>query len=136
MRTQGRGGGGRGRIAPQWPPTACRPAEISVGCPHDEQQRRGDMPDNMMRAARFHEYGPAENLVIEDVPRPEPQAGEVLVRVHAAGVNPVDWKIRRGYLKEFMPVPLPFTPGVDLAGIVTAVGPDIATVQPGQAAFG
>jgi len=48
------------------------------------------MPGNMMRAARFHEYGPPENLVIEEVPRPEPQAGEVLVRVHAAGVNPVD----------------------------------------------
>jgi NADPH:quinone reductase-like Zn-dependent oxidoreductase len=74
--------------------------------------------------------------VIEEVPRPEPQAGEVLVRVHAAGVNPVDWKIRRGYLKDFMPVPLPFTPGLDLAGIVAAVGPDVTTVQPGQAVFG
>jgi NADPH:quinone reductase-like Zn-dependent oxidoreductase len=94
------------------------------------------MPGNMMRAARFHEYGPAQNLVIEEVPRPEPQAGEVLVRVHAAGVNPVDWKIRRGYLKDFMPVPLPFTPGLDLAGIVAAVGPDVTTVQPGQAVFG
>jgi NADPH:quinone reductase-like Zn-dependent oxidoreductase len=90
----------------------------------------------MMRAVRFHEYGPPENLVIEEVPRPEPQAGEVLVRVHAAGVNPIDWKIRRGYLKDFMPVPLPFTPGVDLAGAVAAVGPDVTTVQPGQAVFG
>jgi NADPH:quinone reductase-like Zn-dependent oxidoreductase len=94
------------------------------------------MPGNMMRAARFHAYGPPENLVIEEVPRPELQAGEVLVRVHAAGVNPVDWKIRRGYLKDFMPVPLPFTPGLDLAGTVAAVGPDVTTVQPGQAVFG
>src|SRR2546421_10605240 len=94
------------------------------------------MPGNMMRAARFHAYGPPENLVIEEVPRPEPQAGEVLVRVHAAGVNPGDWKIRRGYLKAFMPVPLPFPPGLDLAGTVAAVGPDVTTVQPGQAVFG
>ena len=94
------------------------------------------MTDNAMRAVRFHDYGPPENLVVERVPRPEPKAGEVLVRVHAAGVNPVDWKIRKGLLKSNMPVSLPSTPGADLAGIVEAVGPGVTAFQKGQAVFG
>src|SRR5919198_5433573 len=94
------------------------------------------MPDTTMQAVRFHEYGPPEQLVVEQVPRPEPQAGQVLVRVYAAGVNPVDWKIRRGLLKDFMPVPLPYTPGVDLSGIVEAVGPGVTTFEQGQAVYG
>src|SRR5579872_5137936 len=77
-----------------------------------------------MRAARFHEYGPAENLRVEEVARPGPQAGEVLVRVHAAGVNPADWKLRMGWMRDFLPVPLPAIPGFDLAGTVEALGPD------------
>ena len=52
------------------------------------------MPDNTMRTVHFYAYGDPEQLVVEQVPRPEPQVGEVLVRVHAAGVNPIDWKIR------------------------------------------
>jgi NADPH:quinone reductase-like Zn-dependent oxidoreductase len=94
------------------------------------------MADNTMRAVRFHDYGPPENLVVERVPRPEPKAGEVLVRVHAAGVNPVDWKIRKGFLKDNMPIPLPSIPGADVAGIVEDVGPDVSTFQRGQAVFG
>jgi len=53
---------------------------------------RGTMPDNTMRTVHFYAYGGPEQLVVEQVPRPEPQVGEVLV--HAAGVNPIDWKIR------------------------------------------
>jgi len=56
----------------------------------------GTMPDNTMRTVHFYAYGGPEQLVMEHVPRPEPQAGEVLVRVYAAGVNPIDWKIRKG----------------------------------------
>lgn len=52
------------------------------------------MPGNTMRTVHFYAYGGPEQLVVEQVPRPEPQVGEVLVRVHAAGVNPIDWKIR------------------------------------------
>jgi NADPH:quinone reductase-like Zn-dependent oxidoreductase len=89
-----------------------------------------------MRAVRFHEYGPVENLRVEEVARPAPQAGQVLVRVHAAGVNPVDWKIRMGWLKDFMPIPLPAIPGVDLAGTVEALGPDVGGFQIGQAVYG
>lgn len=60
-----------------------------------------------IQAIRVHQYGGPEQLRLEQVPRPEPQAGEVLVRVHAAGVNPVDWKIRQGLLKDFAPVQFP-----------------------------
>ncbi len=94
------------------------------------------MSDETMRAVRFHDYGPPENLVVERIPRPEPRAGEVLVRVHAAGVNPVDWKIRKGLLKGNMPLLLPSTPGADLAGTVEAVGPGVTAFQIGQAVFG
>ena len=54
--------------------------------------------ETLMRAARFHDYGPPSVLVVESVQRPDPEAGEVLVRVHFAGVNPIDWKLRAGYL--------------------------------------
>ena len=94
------------------------------------------MSGDTMRAARFHEYGAPDVLVVDQVPRPEPKEGEVLVRVHAAGVNPIDWKLRAGYLKEFMPVQLPYTPGYDLAGTVEALGPGVTGFTPGQAVFG
>ncbi len=73
-----------------------------------------------MKAVRIHEYGGPEVLKYEDVPVPKPARGEVLVRVHAAGVNPVDWKIREGYFKGR---PLPIIPGWDVSGVVETVGP-------------
>lgn len=94
------------------------------------------MSNNTMHAVRFHEYGPPEVLVVDDVPRPDPGDGEVLVRVHAAGVNPIDWKYRAGYLKEFAPLTLPYTPGFDLAGTVEAVGTSVTDFAPGEAVFG
>jgi NADPH:quinone reductase-like Zn-dependent oxidoreductase len=89
-----------------------------------------------MKAIRFHEYGGPEVLRYEDAPRPEPGAGEVLVRVHAAGVNPVDWKIRAGYFKSFRPYPLPLIPGWDVSGVVEAAGPEAAKFRPGDEVFG
>ena len=62
-----------------------------------------------IRAIRFHEYGASDKLVLETIPQPELKADEVLVKVHFAGVNPIDWKIRAGYLKDYMPVSLPFS---------------------------
>lgn len=76
-----------------------------------------------MKAVRVHEYGGPEVLRYEDAPRPEPGAGEVLVRVHAAGVNPVDWKVRAGMAKGFLNYKLPMIPGWDLSGTVEALGP-------------
>jgi NADPH:quinone reductase-like Zn-dependent oxidoreductase len=89
-----------------------------------------------MQAIRFHEYGPPDVLRLEDAPRPEPGEGEVLVRVRTAGVNPIDWKLRAGYLQAFMPVELPHTLGFDLAGTVEAVGAGVAGFAPGDAVFG
>lgn len=69
-----------------------------------------------MRALRIHGYGGAEVMRIDDVPRPAAGAGQVLVRVRAASVNPIDWKIRRGMLASMMPIAFPRTLGRDCAG--------------------
>jgi NADPH:quinone reductase-like Zn-dependent oxidoreductase len=76
-----------------------------------------------MKAIRIHRYGGPEVLQYEDAPRPKPKPGEVLIRVHAAGVNPIDWKVREGYAKDFLKHTLPLIPGWDLSGVVEEVGP-------------
>ncbi len=94
------------------------------------------MPPTTMRAVRYHEYGPAQVLKVDRIPPPEPKTGEVLIRVHAAGVNPVDWKFRSGNYRNPNSPPLPQTPGLDLAGTVEALGPGVTGFQKGQAVFG
>jgi NADPH:quinone reductase-like Zn-dependent oxidoreductase len=89
-----------------------------------------------MKAIRIHVYGGVENLHYDDVLRPEPQAGQVLVRVHAAGVNPIDWKIREGYFQQMLDLPLPVIIGQDIAGVVAAVGSGVTKLQPGQDVYG
>jgi NADPH:quinone reductase-like Zn-dependent oxidoreductase len=97
-----------------------------------------------MKAIRLHAYGGVENLHYDDVLRPEPQAGQVLVRVHAAGVNPfakrrlclIDWKIREGYFQQMFDLPLPVIIGQDIAGVVAAVGAGVTTLHPGQDVYG
>ncbi|MCX2731934.1 hypothetical protein OOZ19_16960 [Saccharopolyspora sp. NFXS83] len=76
-----------------------------------------------MRAVRYHEYGGVENLVVEQVPDPHPGAGEIRIRVAAAGVNPVDWKVRSGAVRDFLPLELPAIPGRDAAGWSTRSAP-------------
>ncbi|MCU0758565.1 MAG: NADP-dependent oxidoreductase [Steroidobacteraceae bacterium] len=83
-----------------------------------------------MTAVRFHEYGDASQLRLERAPRPVPRAGQVLVRVRAASVNPYDWKFREGRLRAYVPATLPFTPGIDFAGVVEAVGQAGAATAP------
>ena len=84
----------------------------------------GKMSKNVqaMKAIRIHNYGGPEVLKYEDAPRPKPQAGEVLVRVHAAGVNPIDWKVREGHMKDFWPHKFPLILGWDLSGVVEELG--------------
>jgi len=94
------------------------------------------MSTQTISAIQVHVYGKADQLKFEQIARPEPQAGEVLVRVHAAGVNPVDWKIREGALKAVFPSTFPYVPGSDLAGVVEQVGPGVTTFQVGQEVFG
>ena len=87
-----------------------------------------------MKACRVHHFGPPEVISFEDVPRPMPGEGEVLVRVKAAGVGPWDAWIRAG--KSVLPQPLPLTLGSDLSGIVEAVGPGVTALKPGVEVFG
>ena len=89
-------------------------------------KKSGGAKSQTMKAIRIHNYGGPEVLQYEDAPRPEPQAGEVLVRVLAAGVNPIDWKVREGHMKDFWPHKFPLIPGWDLSGVVEEVGPATA----------
>ena len=73
-----------------------------------------------MKAWRVHEFGPPEAMIFETVPRPDPGPGEVLVKVHAAGVGPWDGWIRAG--GSALPQPLPLTLGSDLSGGVAVLG--------------
>ncbi|MFC3958141.1 NADPH:quinone reductase [Halovivax cerinus] len=86
-----------------------------------------------MEAVRLAEHGGPDVLSVEDVPRPDPGPNEVLVYVASAGVNPVDTYFRDG---SYEPVDLPFTPGVDVAGTVEAVGSAVDGFQPGDRVFG
>lgn len=89
-----------------------------------------------MKAIRMHSYGGSEVLFYEDVPQPETGTDEVLIRVHAAAVNPVDWKIRDGYGKETFGHQLPHILGCDVSGVVEAVGKDVQRLKPGDAVYG
>ena len=91
---------------------------------------------DLMRAVRFHDYGDPSVLRVDEVPRPRPKAGEVLVEVRAAGVNPIDWKLRSGNLQAFLPVELPHVPGIELAGTVSELGPGVTEFSLGDDVFG
>jgi NADPH:quinone reductase-like Zn-dependent oxidoreductase len=85
-----------------------------------------------MKAVQIHAFGGPEVLQYEDAPQPQPKANEILVRVHAVGVNPVDWKIREGYLSATLPMIM----GIDFSGVVESVGNEIKKYRPGDAVFG
>jgi NADPH:quinone reductase-like Zn-dependent oxidoreductase len=75
-----------------------------------------------MKAVRMHAYGGVDQLVYEEVPGPVPGPGEALIRVQAVAVNPVDWKIRAGYLQQIFPMTFPAILGTDVAGIILSSG--------------
>jgi len=85
-----------------------------------------------MKAIRIHEFGGPEVLKYEEVPEPQPGPGEIRIRIIAAGVNPIDWKIRRGLMGK---MPFPMTMGLDIAGVVDAQGQEAASFQPGEEVF-
>jgi len=89
-----------------------------------------------MFAVRMHSYGGPEVLKYEEIPRPKAGAGEILIKVHAAGINPVDWKIREGYLKEMANRTLPLIPGWDFSGVVDSIGPGAKKFEEGDEVFG
>jgi len=88
-----------------------------------------------MKSVCIYSYGGPEVLVYEDAPRPHPDAGEVLVRVHAAGINPVDWKIREGHLKEMLHHTFPLVLGWDVSGVIEALGTGITRLKVGDEVF-
>ncbi|MFD5879468.1 NADP-dependent oxidoreductase [Streptomyces yangpuensis] len=89
-----------------------------------------------MKAITYSEYGTPASLTVVDVPKPKVGPGEVLVRVKAAGVNPVDWKLAAGYLDPILEVRHPVIPGWDVAGVVEAVGPDTSDFAVGDEVYG
>ena len=79
---------------------------------------------NTIRSLQLMQYGGPETIRIADLPAPVAGPAQVLVRVHAAGVNALDWKLREGYVKDAFPLPLPAVLGIELAGVVEQVGSD------------
>lgn len=85
-----------------------------------------------MKAIRVHAFGGPEALKLEDLPDPTPGPGQVVVKIHAAGVNPVETYIRKGV---YGPKEFPYTPGTDAAGVVEGVGPGVTRAKPGDRVY-
>ena len=88
-----------------------------------------------MRALVFKHYGGLDQVAFTDIPLPVPKPDELLVQVHAAGLNPVENQIRSGKMKAILRFQLPATLGSDLAGVVVAVGGSVTRFKPGDAVF-
>jgi len=85
-----------------------------------------------MKAIVVHKFGGPEVLKVDEVPTPKPGKKEVLIKIHAAGVNPVDTYIRAGHFGEFK---VPFVPGIDGAGIIESVGDGVTRFKKGDRVF-
>ena len=88
-----------------------------------------------MRAIGIHEFGGRDKLQLLDLPEPKVPPDFVKIQVRAAGVNPVDWKLREGRLEPRFPVVFPVVPGWDAAGVVDEVGPAVTDFSPGDEVF-
>ena len=88
-----------------------------------------------MQAIRIHAYGDASQMLLEEAPVPTCGPNDVLVRVVAAGINPIDWKIRNGEVAQMIPKTFPFTLGSDAAGVVTAIGGAVTDFSVGDEVF-
>lgn len=89
-----------------------------------------------MKAIRIHEFGGPDVLSIDEIPVPQPEKDEVLIRVHATSVNPVDWKIREGQRKEKFPSKLPLTLGWDVSGVIESLGDQVGHFRKGDEVYG
>lgn len=88
-----------------------------------------------MKAIVLHEYGPPSKLKYEDAPDPRPGRGEVLVRVQAASLNPIDWKLRSGVMQSMFPLTFPAILGYDVAGVVRELGEGVQGFAIGDRVF-
>jgi NADPH:quinone reductase-like Zn-dependent oxidoreductase len=93
------------------------------------------MPKDHMKALVFSRYGKSDNVTFADIPRPEPKPDEILVQVHAAGLNPIDTMVPNGTFKSILEFQLPSTLGSDLAGVVIEIGSRVTRFKPGDAVF-
>lgn len=84
------------------------------------------------KAYRLHGYGGRDRITLDDVAVPVIGAGQVLVEVTVVAINPFDWKVRSGYVKDFMPLDLPVVMGFDLVGRVVAIGPGVSRLAVGD----
>jgi NADPH2:quinone reductase len=91
---------------------------------------------HMPKAVQLSSYGGVDRLEIVDVAKPEPEAGEVVVRVVAAGMNPGEISIREGFLRDMFPMEFPFGQGADFAGLVDSVGTGVTEFAPGDEVLG
>ena len=90
---------------------------------------------NIMKALVFRRYGKRDNITFADIPRPVPKPDEILVQVHAAGLNPIDYMIAKGMFKPILKFELPATLGSDLAGVVVEVGSRVSRFKPDDTVF-
>ena len=89
-----------------------------------------------MKAAQLVQYGGKEAVLVNDIPKPDVPSDKILVEVRAAGVNPFDWKIRKGMFKDMIPLTLPVTLGGDFAGVVAQVGAGVSEFGVGDEVYG
>jgi NADPH:quinone reductase-like Zn-dependent oxidoreductase len=91
---------------------------------------------SLIKAVRIDQYGGSDQLKYEEIPLPEIGPGRVLAKVRYAGVNPIDWKIREGFMKQVRPATFPLTLGQDFAGEIVMAGGDTGSFRTGQRVFG
>lgn len=89
-----------------------------------------------MKAAQYKSYGTPEVIEVIDSAQPQVKDNQVLVEVFAASLNPIDWKVREGYLKEMMPLHFPVTIGGNFSGVVTEVGKNVTKFKKGDEVYG
>ncbi|GEP24881.1 alcohol dehydrogenase catalytic domain-containing protein [Lentilactobacillus diolivorans] len=85
-----------------------------------------------MKKIQYDHYGDNSVLAMVESPKPQPQQHEILIRTKSVSINPLDWKIRNGAMEQVVPMKFPVTPGMDISGIVEAVGPEVKTIKPGD----
>lgn len=89
-----------------------------------------------MQAVQINRYGDSGVIQVNEIDKPVPKAGQVLVEVHAAAINPFDWKIRRGYMKEMIPLQFPITIGADFSGVISEIGEGVTDFAVGDEVYG
>src|SRR6201992_4123367 len=98
-------------------------------------KQKNESEKTIMKAIRIHQYGGPEVLAQVEMQRPTPGPDEVLIKVYAAAINPIDWKMRAGYVKEVFPLTFPATLGWDVSGTVEEVGNKVTQFKRGDEVY-